>query len=587
MTFSEPLLRSVPRTIIGISSRTILVVPQNGAPPIVAHPSVQVLLSHLDEFRTMSEHESILSKLLQGSRDSAVSAGAIMKQLLNDGLLLSRPVLSEALAAHHASSRHQSGITCTVIVTADRPAQLARCLTSLTYHLANRNRVSDILVIDYSKCKHCYTLNRKVIENVRPRRDKGTILHIYRDAVWELIAGLVSEGIPRTVCEYALAPRPNHFDAGSARNVALLLTKGQQIVMLDDDVEVVPVKPNGLTEALQITCKDVSYEVGVYPDRESLMDSVTPCDLDVLESAEKLLGENLSTLDQKWGGKSIFTGICDELVQSMLTGCGAVSAVMLGTYGDSGRHTGDWLHTQSTSIADALSASDKSQITAITSRNLVLIPNQYSISHAAPCVSMALALDNNDSLPPFAPQFRCEDGVFGLLMSVTGSPRYVGHAPVAVFHNATPAREYDTSQELRMSDILSEAINRASGVLGKQQSLNLGILGDILKSAVSSSKSEKLVRDLCASLYATRLRLVEQMEGRFSHASRIKRTVHERLSNNSFDQVTEVRSLKEDDRADAVREELLSFASLLSEWDKMLSFAHNNRPIIDQREAGK
>jgi hypothetical protein len=67
---------------------------------------------------------------------------------------------------------------------------------------------------------------------------------------------------------------------------------------------------------------------------------------------------------------------------------------------------------------------------------------------------MALGLANDLALPPFFPVGRNQDGVFGVLIQLMAPSTFLGHIPVAVFHDADSRRAYKRVGEFRIADLV-------------------------------------------------------------------------------------------------------------------------------------
>jgi hypothetical protein len=121
----------------------------------------------------------------------------------------------------------------------------------------------------------------------------------------------------------------------------------------------------------------------------------------------------------------------------------------------------------------------------------------------------SLAMANRDTLPPFFPIGRNEDGVFGVLLKSVSRTPFVGHIPVAIAHDPTETRHYQPFPMFRISDLiiclihstptnprhgLREALRYLGNEFLKLSRLHDRDFGEFVSGAVSSGRAKRLRR---------------------------------------------------------------------------------------------
>jgi hypothetical protein len=143
---------------------------------------------------------------------------------------------------------------------------------------------------------------------------------------------------------------------------------------------------------------------------------------------------------------------------------------MSGIVGDSGMYSSTSILYSTGEKQRKLSEDESAFERAFRSREVLSVVRGRTITEYPFCVAATLGLDNQDLLPPFLPLGRNEDGVFAALVRST-TPHFLGHIPIAVFHNATPGRKYERFPQFRISDmILSLMMHVYRGFLGDTES---------------------------------------------------------------------------------------------------------------------
>jgi hypothetical protein len=171
---------------------------------------------------------------------------------------------------------------------------------------------------------------------------------------------------------------------------------------------------------------------------------------------ERLLGKSLGEVAFETPTTAITTdNICTHLINDLATGGnGRIVATVSGVVGDSGAYAASpWLTLPGTSFV-RLVQSETSLATALNSREMLAIAPTYTITHNGFCQGGALGIANDVPLPPFFPLARNSDGVFGILTQLMAPSAFLGHIPIAVFHDPSSQRRYRPLAEFRIAELI-------------------------------------------------------------------------------------------------------------------------------------
>jgi len=189
----------------------------------------------------------------------------------------------------HASSASFAGIA---IRTCDRPALLARLLRSVAALEARYARAYHYVVLDDSRDAANRAANRQCVAK-NERLDcayydltdtslvEQELRHAFPDAAKEL--------------DWLLGPPgPGEATYGRPINLALLLTAGQRVLLLDDDVMLEPRRPPIVEPGFAVSSE--ADELFCYPDRGTLDNACLAVDIDPFATHLDCLGELLGPL---------------------------------------------------------------------------------------------------------------------------------------------------------------------------------------------------------------------------------------------------------------------------------------------------
>ncbi|MFZ0774238.1 MAG: hypothetical protein WCA49_13335 [Candidatus Sulfotelmatobacter sp.] len=350
-------------------------------------------------------------------------------------------------------------ITSLGIPTRNRPDLLLRATASYQENQRQHDRHCRIIIADGSD-----------VNGARENRERLASLNDPEDHLW--YAGtlekqryadlLVGAGLPAEVVTFALFGHPRIDCAiGTNRNTILLETLGEMVLCADDDSVCRIAALPGSSETLRIAGDNDAVQVRFFPDRASLLAASTFFEESVLSAHEQLVGRTLPNIVASQAGKVKIDGTCSHLLGSLRKGAGTIIASYLGVCGDAGMGSPLAFLMDSRGQRQRLFESETDFHCALSSREVMLIAGQPTISHAGPWLGNGVAADNRFLLPPFPPNLRGEDTVFGHLLSACFPDAYFAHLPRALFHDPPTQRSYPARPAMGFSDVLAAFIGVA------------------------------------------------------------------------------------------------------------------------------
>jgi hypothetical protein len=412
------------------------------------------------------------------------------------GLMVSDRDLMNLLAAP-VDPEMPTRITSVGIVTHDRVAALTRCLESYIENAKRFDRNNEFVVVDDSEQPQARQNNREALESLKnqhcvnisyagPDEKKRFAVELERRA-----------GIPSDVLTFALFGLENLGPSiGANRNSLLLQTVGEMVLSADDDSVCRAAPSPQLDERLSFFSKGDPTQFWFFPTRDALINSATFVDKDILAIHEELLGKDLRGCVAEKEDVEL-SQASSEFLRGLDSGKQRVLFTFTGILGDSGMHSPHSYFLLADESRRRLVASDQQYKSATTSREILRVVNQPTISSSWWFPTTAFAFDNCDMVPPFFPVLRNEDGVFGVTVRSCFEETFVGCLPWALLHSPIESRSYTradfskSAASCRLCDILSACVSAFVPPLrATSKSERLKQLGEFLLESASLTLPE-------------------------------------------------------------------------------------------------
>ena len=449
------------------------------------------------QFRTLDAHTQAICGAMPGLANQRGNVRQVLGTLAQRGILRSADDLAESLK-HSAVPATLAPLGKVFIRTCERPELLKRLLDSL---IANETQFGN---------KYHYIL----ID------DSATTLGREQNAA--LVAGLGEAGVLRVeyygsaqqqrFLEQLLEVFPDYQESlqwllmgsgqnpgqtyGRSWNHALLLGAGQRFLLLDDDAVCQAFKPQRASQpGIEISTRE--EQVYFYENRETLLTSIEPAELDPLERHAVVLGMSLAEVAQSGLTKSIDVHSLRHLTTEWLLRLQATSPVMLtgnSLFGDPGTSSNHWLFLlQGESFAQFVDREDTYR-RYCTDR---LLWKGYPSLHLDPgkalMTTTLTGFDNRTLLPPAFPEGRGEDHLFGEALRYLYPTLLHLDFSWGLPHTPEPQRRWDTNTALKnalspdilsfMADFAGQAYSRCFASTPEDRLASLAVLYGDLGSA--------------------------------------------------------------------------------------------------------
>jgi hypothetical protein len=340
------------------------------------------------------------------------------------------------------------------VVTKDRAAFARRCLGSLERHCDRDRRVSQVVVIDGSELATAATATASAAHDVGAH-------HIGSEAAGRLRTRLsVTTGVARDILAFGLTPG----SIGSNRNLALLLTAGNRVLMVDDDVDCTLWTTAERRDGVQLGDHTDARRWHFFPSRHAALASVQRTTDNLLGVHDALLGRSLPALATADVDAS---RACAHLLDLMSNDDGTAGARIRSTFsglaGDAAIYCPHRLLGRAGRVHDELASNDDALRLALTSREVTCIADRYVVVHETSWASYCMGLCNDALVPPFVPLGRNEDGLFGTMLARIDPESLSGHVPYGILHDSPrPSgygdRDMPSATETRLAEFLIDVV---------------------------------------------------------------------------------------------------------------------------------
>jgi hypothetical protein len=340
----------------------------------------------------------------------------------------------------HASAE-PGQIDTVAIVTADRPKMVARCLDAIIRHCRRWDHAPRLLVVDGSR--HEADATRQAACQAATEAP-GRVEYLGQTEAARLRRALAGEHLPADVLDFALTPG----EIGANRNLALLSTVGERVLMVDDDVLLEPWALEDAKDGVALVGHEDPHEWRFFKTRQEALEAAYHVDVDLLAAHGSLLGRNLT--DILTCGEPDLATACQHMIAAATHPHDrAICVTFVGLAGDAAIYCPGRLLFARGSLQRQLHGSATALRTALTSREVHRIVRRLSVTHDSACMSYCVGFDNRSMLPPFLPVARNEDGIFSVMLTSIDSTALFAHLPYGVVHDSARESAYTDDDAIR------------------------------------------------------------------------------------------------------------------------------------------
>lgn len=391
----------------------VLVRNQRTGRQAVLTPDVYGALQMCTHFQTLADHAQSIAASVPGMQEQAADIQRVLETVQADGLMINAAIYVLNLQGSPQAAMPIDKPVAAVI-TWERPDALARCLDSLRRN-SQLDNLAAVFVIDDSRSHDVQKRNRASTEALA-EYCQVPVRYMGAKEQDEFMQQLIQQVPALENPVRFLLDRErwaDHWTSGLSRTVALLLSAGKRLLVLDDDIlcEVLD-PPERRREA---SFGDYNRDARFFDSPENWQQFRATAGTDPLLRHLSCLGSTLSDSLAATGSGRVSAHSFRGAEASFVAGLRPDSPVLItecGAFGDPGTARMDWLTGLEDASMDALLQSDDTVNAALNDRNCWIGRHQAQFVRKAN-MSQLTGLDNRKLLPPYIPVMRGEDRLFG------------------------------------------------------------------------------------------------------------------------------------------------------------------------------
>ena len=473
-------------------------------------PEVHASLLRCGQFQTIDQHVANIIESNPSMQGQQADMHNVLQSMLDAGIMISAKQLCDRLKRRPEKLDGPKDNTAPVvaIITWERPEALERLLTSIVAN-CDTTKLHQLFVIDDSRKAKNISQNQALVAKLAPEIN-APLRYFGQDEQKSLLADLTKQLPEHENAIHFLADQSrwrDHWTSGLARNLALLLSCGRRLVMMDDDTicdvySARQPKPN-------ITFSDNPREAAFFNSEQGWASQHHELNPDPVDRHMQCLGlsfsEALDVLGQSHL-KAVGFSDASALLTSELEGNSPVLMTECGSLGCPGTASNTWLPDMAPAALKQMLASEQTTNDALNKRFVWLGRNQPHFSPRSNMSAMT-GFDNRQLLPPYLPITRGEDRLFGNMLDYIFPSAVTLDYPWAVPHLPIPQREWrDQDKDFKQGDsfpmfFFENVLEQKSSCLARSPDKRLATLSAWFKDLATASN-----KSLIAMYQDTRLR---------------------------------------------------------------------------------
>jgi hypothetical protein len=496
---NAPLFASEDGLVASLSSQEcIFQVKRSGDTHVMTFQVLQAL-DQCREFRSLDEHSARIESTISGLGGKREDIKRVLENLIQRGLLVSDTAFIERLT--RAPARASSDLRGVFIRACDRPQQLARLLKSLTDYERRHRAGRRYVVLDDSALPVHANEQRDLLREFA--RTTGCKVNYVGAAERDKLADRFAKAQPqakRAIASLLLrdtSARTQRFGGGRGWNLALLLSAGARLALLDDDLCLPLRRPEFARDGL-----DPNPNAAAYARFSASIEEAFGTGEEISEDPFEL---HLASCGQALGSvvhdryrleRAALRGVNFGRLEA-LSEKSQIVATAQGSYGSARSETGLWLYQ-----LDAESRAEFWRERGSYQRNADAQHLWHAVAQArvTPTANFTpFTLDNSLLLPCTNPLGRGEDGLAGALMRYVHPRTLALELPEAIGHVQESARKRSdktlAAYEPRVNHFLRDFVQRQFGLFhAAEPAQRLQFLGAVFRDLAAAGTDERLAQ---------------------------------------------------------------------------------------------
>jgi hypothetical protein len=410
---------------------------------VMVKPEVYATLVSCIEFQTLDQHVANIIDRHPSMQGQQANVRDVLQSMLDSGIMVSASQISESLKEKPKATPDQNH-PVVAIITWERPQALERLLESVAAN-CDCSKVQRFYVIDDSREQDNISQNQALVESFASQLEAP--LHYFGQKEQQSLLSNLSKKLPQHEdAIHFLADQSrwhDHWTSGLARNLALLLSCGDRLVMLDDD-SICDVYNPALPKP-NISFSDDPREAEFFAEESDWATWHQPLNPDPIDRHMQCLGLPFSQAVNVLGQQHLKpAGLTNAtaLLTSELKKDSPVLMTECGSLGCPGTSSNTWLPDMASASLQRMLASKLKTSNALNKRMLWSGRNQPHFA-PRPNMSQITGFDNRQMLPPYFPIERGEDRLFGNMLDFVFPSAVTLDYPWAIPHLPMPQRHWE------------------------------------------------------------------------------------------------------------------------------------------------
>ena len=492
-----PLFASEDGIVASLSSQEcIFIVRRTGEPHVMTFQVLQAM-DLCREFRTLEDHTTRIQSTITGLVGKKDAVKRVLESLLQRGLLISDQGFVDRLTQAPAAAT--ADLRAVFIRACDRPQSLSRLLKSLTDYERTHQAGRRYVLLDDSGLAANINEQRDLLREFA-RTTGCKTSYVGRAERAKLIERLgkahpQAKATAARLLERDAHPHAQRFGGGRGWNLALLLSAGARLCLLDDDLVLPMRRPDFARDGLNPN-PDAAAFARFPANMEEAFAFGDEVAADPFALHMESCGQNLGAVIQsrypidRATLRGMNLGRLDTLNEKA-----RVVATQCGSYGSSRTETALWLYQ--------LDPESRAQLWAergAYQRNVEVQHVWHTVGQAR-AMSMVnftpFLVDNSRMLPCTNPVGRGEDGYAGALMRFCYPDTLALDMPEAIGHMQESARRRSDKTLAaylpRVNHYMREFVARQFGLFSTADAdKRLPFLGAVMRDLAQASEADRV-----------------------------------------------------------------------------------------------